>query len=310
MYGYFRPYDSDLNDKHRRIFQAYYCRLCYCLWLYGGQSARYFTTFDLTLYSMIIHLSVGAKTPDFYGCERVFHTIRDHFKGDEIGEKLARLSFITFGEKFRDDMLDEGGIKNFIKRLFFQKKIRKACAEAPELARLAYEGTEAINRLQEQGADLDALLDRYADAMEDTVSALEEIKPEYIRLFRALARWTYFVDILCDYDEDAEKDQYNPLRKQGYLTLQEYFAHNYYSLMNKNREIAHEVHAALEGCRTDRPEWDALFKIIVYSLETVVPNILKGTDVTFHYFKELRRNRQRIAEEKKAMRKKRDYETR
>ena len=310
MYGYFRPYDSDLNDKHKRVFQAYYCRLCYCLWLYGGQSARYFTTFDLTLYSMIVHLSVGEKTPDFYGCERVFHTIRDHFKDDEIGKKLARLSFITFGEKFRDDMLDEGGIKNFIKRLLFHRKVRKACAEAPTLARLAYEGTEAINRLQEQGADLDPLLDRYADAMEDTVSELAEIQPEYIRLFRSLARWTYFVDILCDYDEDAEKGQYNPLRKEGYLTLKEYFAHNYYYLIEKNREIAHEVHASLEGCRTSRPEWDVLFKVIVHSLETVVPNILKGEDVTFHYFKELGRNRKRIAEEKKSIRKKRNYETR
>lgn len=310
MYGYFRPYDSELNDKHKRVFQSYYCRLCYCLWLYGGQTVRYFTTFDLTLYSMIIHLSVGAETPSFYGCQRIRTGNRDRFKGDEIGEKLARLSLVTFGEKFRDDMLDEGGIKNYLKKILFQKKVRKACAEDPELARIAYEGTEAINRLQAENADIDPLLNRYAIAMQDTVLTIADVKEEYLRLFRSLARWTYFVDILCDYDEDAAKGQYNPLRKEGYPTLAEYFHHNYDYLLAKNREISHEVYAALMGCRTSRPEWDALFKIILHSLETVVPNILKGKDVTFHYFKELRNNRKHIAEEKKALAKKRKYESR
>ncbi len=310
MYGYFRPYDSDLNDKHKRVFQSYYCRLCYCLWLYGGQTVRYFTTFDLTLYSMIIHLSVGREVPPFYGCERIAVSNRNRFKDDDIGLALARLSLVTFGEKFRDDMLDEGGLKNFIKKILFAKKVRKACAEAPDLAKIAYEGTEAINRLQEENADLDPLLDRYALAMADTVSAIAPVKEEHLRLFRALARWTYFVDILCDYDEDARKKQYNPLCKSGYPTLNEYFAHNYYDLLQKNREISHEVHAALMACREDRPEWDVLFKVITYALETVVPNILKGKDVTFHYFKELRRNRKRIEQEQKDIEKKRKYETR
>lgn len=303
MYGYFRPYDSELNEKQRRIFQSYYCRLCYCLWQFGGQSVRYFTTFDLTLYSMILHLSLEKDAPPFYGCQRVRTTNRNRFKDDTLGLKLAKLSLITFGEKFRDDLIDEGGFKNLLKKILFQRKVKKACAEEPTIALLAYEGTERINRLQEQNADIDTLLNTYADAAAKTLCAVADVKENYLRLFRSLARWTYFVDILCDYDEDCKKDQYNPLRREGAASLDEYLSKNYHALLLKNREIAHEVHDALTGCRTERTEWDILFKVIAHSLNTVVPNILTGTDVAFHYFKELRRNRKRMIEERKAIEK-------
>lgn len=309
MYGYFRPYDSELNDNHKRIFQSYYCRLCYCLWQFGGQTVRYFTTFDLTLYSMIMHLSCDVDAPPFLGCQRVLTSNRNRFKNDELGLKLAKLSLITFGEKFRDDLIDEGGFKNRLKGWLFGKKVKKACAEEPEIARLAFEGTERINRMQEQNAEIGALLEAYADAMEQTVLAVCDVKKPYVRLLRSLARWTYFVDILCDYDEDCKKNQYNPLRKEGVNTLQDYLAANYYDLFLKNREISHEVYDALTACKSDRPEWDVLFKIIVHSLNTVVAGILRGEDVTFHYFKELLRNKKRISEEKKAI-KKRDHESR
>ena len=310
MYGYFRPYDSELGNKHKRLFQAYYCRLCYCLWLVGGQTARFFTTFDLTLYSMILHLDLGVDAPPFLGCQRLRTSNRDTFKTDYLGMKLARLALISFGEKFRDDMLDEGGIKNFIKKFLFEKKVRAACLLEPEIARCAYEGTERINRMQDANAEIDALLSEYALVTEETISAVAPLSEPALRLFRALARWTYFVDILCDYDEDVKKDQYNPLRQEGICTVEEYFSANYHYLLLKNREISREVCDALKGCKKDRPEWDVLHKVLLHALNTVVPNILEGKDVSFHYFKELFRNRQRITEEKNNIKKRNAYGSR
>ena len=292
------------------MFQSYYCRLCYCLWHFGGQLVRFFTTFDLTLYSMILHLALEKEAPPFLPCQRILTSNRKRFAEDEIGLRLAKLSLVTFGEKFRDDMIDEGGFKNFLKKLLFQRVVNRAGNEEPLLAKIAFEGTEAINRLQEEQAGVDALLSSYGDSVDATFRALGVTEERYLRLFRALGKWTYFVDILCDFDEDCRKGQYNPLKSEGIDTLDKYLSVNYASLLEKNREIGHEVYDALLAIRADRPEWEVSHKIILHSLNTVVPRILKGEDVTFHYFKELLRNRRLLAEERRIIKKKRKHEQR
>ena len=224
--------------------------------------------------------------------------------------KLAKLAIISIGEKFRDDYLDEGNsLKNIFKKILFQRTINKACSEEPELAKLAFEVTDRVNRLQEQQADLDTLLNDYADSVSDTFLAVcPELTEPYLRVYRALARWTYYVDILCDFEEDCKKDAYNPLRKGGYTSLTAYLSDNYLYLLEKNREISREVLNSLEAVRSDRLEWTALYKIIAYSLNRVVPAILRGEDVTFHYFKELFKNRRRLREERRMIARKRKYE--
>ena len=58
MYGYFRPKASGLTTPERRLFFGYYCRVCYCLRLLGGQTARFFTTHDMAVYSIILSRSM------------------------------------------------------------------------------------------------------------------------------------------------------------------------------------------------------------------------------------------------------------
>ena len=106
MYGYFRPKASGLSSEERHLFFGYYCRVCYCLRLKGGQTARFFTTHDMAVYSIILSMSMRAPRPPYRKCERYLMRTMKAYKDDALGMRLADMSCIVFGEKFRDDELD------------------------------------------------------------------------------------------------------------------------------------------------------------------------------------------------------------
>ena len=86
MFGYFRPYHANLTNSEKRLFDSYYCRICYCLRILGGQLARFFTTYDGAIYSMIVDLQTKNTPPPHLPCERVGKRNLKYFQADEDGE--------------------------------------------------------------------------------------------------------------------------------------------------------------------------------------------------------------------------------
>ena len=134
MFGYFRPYHSNLTNSEKRLFESYYCRICYCLRILGGQLARFFTTYDGAIYSMIVDLQTKESNPPHLACERFGTKNLKYFENDEIGLKVARLSLISFGEKIRDDEIDKNYFKAKLGSLLFAKTIKKAVEAEPVIA--------------------------------------------------------------------------------------------------------------------------------------------------------------------------------
>lgn len=290
MFGYFRPNNTHLMGDQIGLFNAYYCRLCYCLRIKGGQKARAFTTFDVALYSMIVNLFLKQDAPPVVKCEKIKKENMSLFSNDEIGLRLASLSFIAFGEKIRDDELDGNKIRAKILKFIYRKEIEAAKESEPEMAKIAYEGTELINKLQKENAPLEEVLKAYGDMSIASFCLLAPITDEYKKLISSIAEWTFFVDMLADYDDDVKEKAPNSLHDPSCKTLKEYFNKNWHYLYQKNKEISDKIYESLLAIKDDSIEWITLYKIVINALDTVVQNILEGKDIKFHYFKELFKN--------------------
>lgn len=292
MFGYFRPFESGLTSVQEKVFKSYYCRICYCLRSLGNQSCRYLTTFDAAIYSIIYNMATGGKRPPFFACQKFKKSNTRYFSTDVDGLLFANMTLVGFGEKIADDLEDndDGKFKAKLMRLMFGKPIRRAQEQLASCAKNTHECTAEIDRLQSNNADLFTLLNVYGDLLPQNIAEITPISDQIAELYRQLSRWVYFVDVLCDYDKDFKSGAYNPLKKADCPTIVDYFNKNYVYLTSVNRQISDALYDSLMATKNDSTEWIVLYKIITHSLDTVVPTLLGGGDVSFHYFRELRKN--------------------
>ncbi len=225
------------------------------------------------------------------------------FSTDEVGLRIASLSFIAFGEKIRDDMLDGDSARARFLQLVFGKAIAAAKEREPEMARIAYEGTELVNVLQKKGAGLDEVLSAYGDMTVGSFKLLTELDERYVELISRLAEWTFFVDMLCDYDDDVREGKPNTFYVEGCETLDDYLDTHWYLVYKKNKELTERIKEVLHSIYNGSNEWYAVYKVVGYALDTVVCAILTGGDVKFHYLRELKKNMHNDVEEKRKFRK-------
>ena len=287
MFGYFRPYHSNLTNSEKRLFDSYYCRICYCLRIIGGQLARFFTTYDGAIYSMIIYLQTKAAPPPHLVCERFGKKNLKHFDQDEIGLKVARLSLISVGEKIRDDQIDRNSLKAKIGSLLFSKKIEKAKLAEPVIAKNSFDGTEKINELQNANERLEKIFAAYGDMAAISISEFIKMTPQTEELVRSVSEWIFLVDMICDYDEDYKNGTYNGFKKEGYPTFAEYFDNHYASFLEVVNKMSDRLVSAIMAVRDDSSLWNTLYKIIIHAVNTVIPNAILGKDIEFHYFPDL-----------------------
>ena len=239
---------------------------------------------------MIYSMAAGLPTPPAFRCEKLSKEGMRISAKDELAMRFVRGVLVALGEKMRDDKSDGDGGKATLLKLMAGKIIKKAQEEEPELSRVTYEGIERINRLQDGGAGITELLDAYGETMADSLRCIGEVDSIYEQLQKAIAAWTFYVDILCDYDEDFSDGKFNPLKKDDAPTIENLFDTEYAMLYNLNREVCGRVVDALNACKSDRTEWYAVRGILVHAMTTVVPDILDGKNVKFKYFHELTKN--------------------
>lgn len=308
MFGYFRPFEAMSHSAHKRAFCSHYCRLCYCLRSIGGQKARAFTTFDAAIYGMIYCIATKQPSPPYLPCEKVRRTNMRKFTSDEFGMRLARISLVAFGEKLRDDELDgERSLKLSFVRSLYGRMIRNAEKEESAVTENSRKGTDAVNELQKSGADIHEVLGAYGNSVASTFLCIGDIGKDAYDLICAIAEWTFFVDMLCDYDEDMKEGKPNSLHKADCKTLREYFDKNYIFVMKEERLLVDRIMTPLMAIDDGSDDWQALYTIITHALDTVICELLSGESVEFKYFKELtknfkelhRQNKQRSKENKR-----------
>ena len=218
--------------------------------------------------------------------------------------RFARISLIAFGEKIRDDKLDgDKAMRTALANLMYGKMIREAEEKELQITQISRRGTDSVNELQSKGAPLREVLDAYGSSVAEVFKSLGEVGEDAVALLHALAEWTFFVDMLCDYDEDMRDSKPNTLHVADCPTLREYFDRNYEFVLTENKRITDAIMAPLIALNNGTNDWKAIYHIITYALDNVIPDLLRGKDVKFHYFHELEKNRREMLNQRKRRKK-------
>lgn len=236
---------------------------------------------------MVLALQDHEAAPPYLPCERVGSRTMKQFQDDQRGLQVARLSLISFGEKFRDDRLDKNNMKSKLAEAMLRKAVRDATQAEPEMARLLYEGTERINRLQDSNAPLFDVLGAYGQMAAESFSCIMDLTGPTRELLQAISEWVFFVDMICDYDEDYRDGVYNGLKVEGCETFRAYFDCHYPQFLSLAGRATDRLVNALMSVRDDSRLWNTLFKIINHAVDTVIPDCIEGKDIKFHYFRNL-----------------------
>ena len=288
MHGYFRPFESGLSTGERMIFNSYYCRICYCFRIAGGQISRYLTTFDAAIYSIIYALGAGLPRPPHFNCERFGKKNLSHFQNDEVGKLFVDASFIAVGEKIRDDRYDGNRMRAWFAEKIFGKQVRQSGRDNPEAAEILRVGFDELNILQNQNRDPMSLFHLYGDISSNMFLSLikHPIGDGYIRLWKAILKWTFFMDMVCDYEEDLKDGAFNSFKDPSCATFAAYFDKHYTVVFDINRQINEEIMESLKAVHDDSEEWKILYRVITYSLNNVILDKTSGKDPNFKIVKE------------------------
>ena len=249
--------------------------------------ARFCTTYDAAMYALILALQDKEEAPPSLPCERLGTRNLKLFRDDDRGLKFARLSLISFGEKFRDDRLDKNNFKTRIGHSIFSKAIERAKAVEPELAEGSFSGTDRINKLQDSAAPLSEIFAAYGDMADRSFSEFVDMTAETEELVRSISEYNFLVDMVVDYADDYKSGAFNGFKKEGLATFSDYYDRYYTEFSEIAEAVTGRLLRAVLAVRDDSVIWNTLFKIIMHSLDSVLPSAVLGMDVGFHYFKDL-----------------------
>lgn len=292
MHGYFRPFDSGLSTSERMIFNSYYCRICYCFRIAGGQISRYLTTFDAAIYSIIYSLGAGYPRPPHLHCEKFGKKNLAYFRDDEVGKLFVEVSYIAIGEKVRDDRLDGDHLRAWAAERLFGNEIAKVHQDQPEAQAILSGGFDALNKLQDENRDPMSLFDFYADVSSKMFLAISTrpIGDHYIDLLKAILKWTFFMDMVCDYEDDLKHGAFNSFRDESCPTFSDYFDKHYLTVFEINRQISSQIMDALNQIHDDSTEWKILYRVLTYSLNNMLQDKVAGKDLHFKMVRETVKN--------------------
>lgn len=287
MYGYFDYKKAYLKDNERRVFTSYYCRLCYSLWNKGGQKARYLTTYDAVLYNLILAIADIDRCPPYFPCQRLKTSNKKYFKNDEMGRLIADLAILGFAIKVKDNQSDGDTFKAFLANLLFKRLINKTISARRELFDNTYALILLVDKLQSENAPIEDVLNAYGKTMEYSFHYFFDIEEKYLRVFNAIARWSFLIDMIDDYNDDVKHKARNSFYCEDSPTLSVLFQKHYYDFIPIVQNVCNELKSALADIESEKVEWTVLTKILQHSIATLVPDILNGLDVRYNFFKDM-----------------------
>lgn len=214
MVGYVRYDLPDLRIKDFMLYKALYCGLCKGIGKACGQAARMGLSYDVTFLSAILHNVAGTDIRvEKQRCAEHCLVRQPIAAIDGLTLALGALNTILIYYKLTDDV--EDGDRGRGKRVWFKKGFRRAKRDYPELVEIVARGMEKQAETERRKvASPDAAADASADMLRSVSAYLlgEKATEATDGLFYDVGKWVYLIDALDDYDKDAAKDAYNPLR--------------------------------------------------------------------------------------------------
>lgn len=232
MFGYVRPFKSELLVREYDQYKAAYCQLCRALREHYGRAASFTLSYDCTFYALLALSTREAELKLHHG-RCVMNPLKkcDFLQASgEAYHKAAALSVLLTCHKLRDNLEDDSFLKSLGSRLFLpfvSRKAKKAAAEYPFLAQQAQKAMEGQAQAEKEGAGVDACAEPTANLLAALFKELACDEMQAVALERFgyfLGRWVYLIDAADDLAEDLREGAFNPfiprlgpLRQDGAL---------------------------------------------------------------------------------------------
>lgn len=215
MFGYVRPFKSELKIKDYEQFKSVYCGLCHTLKERYGFAARFVINYDFTFLAMLLcNQSVNYKK-----CRCIASPFKKKrcTASEVFLESSADYSVILTYWKIKDTIRDDGFVeklKAFSAMFFLKGAYKKARQNASHFDELVCENLKELSALEaSKCASIDKAAHKFAEILECT--ALHEKEPNRQRILKQLfyhtGRIIYLLDAVDDLENDFKLGSYNPL---------------------------------------------------------------------------------------------------
>lgn len=228
MFGYIRPYKSELLVREYRQYKGVYCELCRVLGREYGPLTRFALSYDCAFYAMLaLSVSGGGVQEQHKRC--VCNPLKACTylpSPSDAYKKAAALCVLLTYHKLRDDLADGGFFSSLPSRLLMAiaaPKAKKAKARYPFLAAEAEKAMEAQRQAEGEQAGVDPCAEPTAKLLEAVFGDLAGTgecsgsqRPVLERFGYFLGRWVYLMDAADDLEEDLREGSFNPfIRRLG-----------------------------------------------------------------------------------------------
>ncbi len=216
MFGYVKPYHSELLLREYEFYRAAYCGVCRAM----RRETGYLSSLSLSYDVVFLALCRMLLTDREVSCKHkrcIAHPLKKRacLSENEALSYAARVSAMLSYEKLLDDKLDGG----FFKRLCLLPvlPVFKRASRRAKLSSLYKSTSECLDRLhaleKQKAASVDAPAHEFGDLLGLIFAEGIEKEDERELFYRVgyhLGKFIYAADAADDYAEDKRKGSYNP----------------------------------------------------------------------------------------------------
>ena len=281
MFGYFRFNQLFASPKLKNIYKNYYCGTCFALEYNYGELTRCILSYDVVILAILAQLY---DSPNQEPLNCFFNkNSKKQFIEDQRWVKIAATNVLLMNSKFDDDINDEKSLKAKAATMIFYNIINKAKKQFPELSAIIKTGYQNMYELEQSNAAVLQICDCFADMMENIVVNEFQLNGNKVKFVRAISRWLYFIDQLDDYDDDIQKNKYNPLIIEG-VSKSEYINKNNGSLLKILSDLFKDFDSIKKNFDMTCYEECLLYAVLNESIPSVTSLILseKGLPKLLH----------------------------
>lgn len=212
MFGYVRINKMDLTFREFETYKAYYCGLCKYLKRNHTEISRLTLNYDIT-FLIVLLSSVYEPASEVYHEHCIVNPLKEkkHIS-NEITEYAASMNILLSYYKLKDNVVDDGGIKNKLAEIAYRKSYDTALKKYPEKARLIKENLDRLSDLEKaENTNIDEISNTFGNLMAEVFSYKDD---EYTQRLKNvgfnIGKYIYILDAFADLDDDIKNKSYNP----------------------------------------------------------------------------------------------------
>lgn len=212
MFGYVRINKMDLTFREFETYKAYYCGLCKYLKRNHTEISRLTLNYDIT-FLIVLLTSVYEPASEVYHEHCIVNPLKEkkHIS-NEITEYAASMNILLSYYKLKDNVADDGGIKNKLAEIAYRKSFDTALKKYPEKARAIKENLDRLSDLEKsESTNIDEISNTFGNLMAEVFSYKDD---EYAQRLKNvgfnIGKYIYILDAFADLDDDIKNKSYNP----------------------------------------------------------------------------------------------------